>query len=170
MKHLEFLYNIVPALLVLAMAFYFFQAFFKNEEKRRRAQLIDALKKESLPIRLQAYERLALLLERIDLPGLIRRVDYGTASKEDYGQRLIATIEKEFDYNLSQQIYITKDCWKLIESAKTATVALIRKSVSEPEIKKPEELGVLLLSYFTDKDTPCKTTLNYLKDEAKRIL
>ena len=89
---------------------------------------IKTLKKNTLPIRLQAYERMALFLERIAIPSLVLRIVPKSAVKAEYETLLIASIENEFEHNLSQQIYISDECWNIIKAAKSATVQMIRKA------------------------------------------
>ena len=72
-KILELIFNVLPAIVVGAVAFYFFQQHIENEQRRRRYLLKRDLQKEALPMRLQAYERMTLFLERIAPSKLLLR-------------------------------------------------------------------------------------------------
>ena len=88
----QLFFYLLPALLVGALAFYFFNLFTRNEEQRRRFLLQKENQKQALPIRLQAYERMALFLERIAPGNLLLRISPYNESKEDYSTLLVKTI------------------------------------------------------------------------------
>ena len=74
----------LPAVIVAVMAYFFFLLYFKNEDKKRRWHLIKDLQKEALPLRLQAYERLVLLLDRTSPQKLALRVAPASSDKQAY--------------------------------------------------------------------------------------
>ena len=155
---------LLPAVVTGVVAFYFFRLHTRNEEGRRRFLLHKDSQKNTLPIRLQAYERMALFLERISMTNLVVRVAPKSADKAEYEGLLIRTIENEFEHNLSQQIYMTDECWNVIKAAKNATIQAIRKSaVSEAE--SADKLREDLLSDTMDKASPSATALSFVKKE-----
>jgi len=155
---------LLPAVVTGAVAFYFFRLHTRNEEGRRRFLLHKDSQKNTLPIRLQAYERMALFLERISITSLVVRVAPKSADKGEYEGLLIRTIENEFEHNLSQQIYMTDECWNVIKAAKNATIQAIRKSaVSEAE--SADRLREDLLSDTMEKTSPSATALSFVKKE-----
>ena len=127
-KIIELLSYTLPALITGAVAYYFFQMHTKNEEGRRRFVLQKELQKNALPLRLQAYERMVLFLERINPTKLLIRITPISENKNDYENYVIAQIEQEFEHNLTQQIYMSDDCWTIIMTAKNATIQMIRKA------------------------------------------
>ncbi|MBT8257045.1 MAG: hypothetical protein KJO49_01130, partial [Bacteroidia bacterium] len=127
-KIFELLFYTVPALVTGIIAFYFFKEHTKNEDGRRRFLLHKDMQVHTLPLRLQAYERMVLFLERIAPNNLIPRIQPTSSDKNSYEVLLIATIEQEYDHNLSQQIYVSDECWNVIAAAKAATVQIIRKA------------------------------------------
>src|SRR5210317_997828 len=90
----------IPALITGIIAYYFFKEHTKNEDGRRRFLLHRDMQVNAMPLRLQAYERMALFLERITPNKLLVRVVPKTSNKEDYEALLIATIEQEYEHNL----------------------------------------------------------------------
>ncbi|MEJ2163334.1 MAG: hypothetical protein P8X60_08475 [Robiginitalea sp.] len=155
---------LLPAVVTGAVAFYFFRLHTQNEEGRRRFLLHQDTQKNTLPIRLQAYERMALFLERISMPNLVVRVAPKSADKTEYENLLIRNIENEFEHNLSQQIYMTDECWNVIKAAKNATIQAIRKS-SMSESDSADKLREDLLSDTMDKASPSATALSFVKKE-----
>lgn len=155
---------LLPSVVTGAVAFYFFRLHTKNEEGRRRFLLQKDIQKNTLPIRLQAYERMALFLERISIPSLVVRVSPKTSHKNDYENLLIKSIENEFDHNLSQQIYMTDECWNIIKAAKSATIQMIRKA-GMSESDSADKLREDILNATMDKASPSATALSYVKKE-----
>jgi len=155
---------LLPSVVVGAIAFYFFRMHTNNEEGRRRYLLHKDTQKNTLPIRLQAYERMALFLERIAIPSLVVRVAPKSPNKNDYENLLIKTIEKEFEHNLSQQIYISDDCWNIIKAAKSATIQMIRKAAMS-ETDSSDKLREDVLNETMDKQSPSATALSFVKKE-----
>ncbi|NJL14659.1 MAG: hypothetical protein HC913_17765 [Microscillaceae bacterium] len=85
-------------------------------------------KENVLPIRLQAYERLVLYLERISPPQIIPRLNHAEFSVGMLQQLLIQEIRNEFTHNLSQQMYISEEAWTFIKKATEETILLINNS------------------------------------------
>ena len=159
---------LLPAVVTGAIAFYFFRLHTRNEEGRRRFLLHKDAQKDAMPIRLQAYERMALFLERISIPSLVVRVAPKSADKNAYEQLLIRSIENEFDHNLSQQIYMSDDCWNIIKAAKNATIQSIRKA-GMSESDSADKLREDVLNETMDKQSPSATALAYVKREIGEI-
>lgn len=159
---------LLPAVVTGVVAFYFFKLHTKNEEGRRRYLLQKDTQKSTLPIRLQAYERMALFLERISIPSLVVRVVPKSTNKNDYESLLIRSIETEFEHNLSQQIYITDDCWNIIKAAKSATIQSIRKAAMS-DSETADKLREDVLSDTMDKASPSGTALSFVKKEISSL-
>lgn len=155
---------LLPAVVTGVVAFYFFKMHTKNEEGRRRFLLHKDSQASTLPIRLQAYERMALFLERISIPNLVVRIAPKSADKAAYESLLIKSIENEFDHNLSQQIYLTDELWNVIKAAKGATVQMIRKAALS-ETDSADKLREDILTETMDKTSPSTTALAFVKKE-----
>lgn len=153
-----------PSIVTGAVAFYFFRLHTKNEEGRRRFLLHKDSQKDALPVRMQAYERMVLFLERISIPSLVVRVGPTSENKSDYENLLIKNIETEFEHNLSQQIYMTDECWNIIKAAKSATIQMIRKAAMS-ETETADKLREDILTETMEKTSPSTTALSYLKKE-----
>jgi hypothetical protein len=155
---------LLPAVVTGAVAFYFFRLHTKNEEGRRRYLLHKESQKNVMPIRLQAYERLALFLERISIPSLVVRVAPKSADKAAYENLLIKNIENEFEHNLSQQIYMSDECWNIIKAAKNATIQAIRRA-GMSESDTADKLREDVLNETMDRQSPSATALAFVKKE-----
>ena len=159
----------IPSLIVGILAYYFFKEHTKNEDGRRRYLLKKDLEVTALPLRLQAYERMALYLERISPNNLLVRIKPMSKSKEDYELLLIQSIENEFDHNLSQQIYITDKCWNIIAAAKNATIQLIRKASLLKKSETPDKLREVILTEMMERRAPSDAALSFIKEEVREL-
>lgn len=167
---IQLFFYLLPALVVAVLAFYFFQMHFKDEENRRRYILRQENQKTALPLRLQAYERMALFLERISLGKLLLRVKPAGNSKEDYENQLIHTIDMEFEHNLAQQIYLSGECWNVIKTAKNATIGMIRKAGKIEDVENADKLREVLLTNLMDQASPTDAALDYIKKDVRNII
>ncbi|MFD2586676.1 hypothetical protein ACFSQJ_07020 [Croceitalea marina] len=155
---------LLPSLVTGLIAFYFFRLHTRNEDGRRRFLLHKDSQKDTLPVRLQAYERMALYLERIAVNSLVVRVAPQSQNKNDYENLLIKNVEDEFDHNLSQQIYMTDECWNIIKAAKSATIQIIR-SAAMSESDSADKLREDILTQMLEKQSPSATALAFVKKE-----
>lgn len=160
---------LLPAIIVGVIAHYFFKGHTANEEGRRRYLIQKEAQKNIIPLRLQAYERLTLFLERIDPNKLLIRVKPYSDELRKYENLLITNIDKEFEHNLTQQIYVTPECWNLIKAAKNATFNIIRQSAMNEKIDNADKLRESLLNHFMDEVTPSQKALVYVKKEVSEL-
>lgn len=168
-KFLQLLFSALPALIVGIMAYYFFNSYFENEQKRRRYSLHKEAQRQALPLRLQAYERLALFLERIDPSKLLIRISPQSSNKHDYENYVIAQIEQEYEHNLTQQIYVSSECWNIITTAKNATIQTIRKTNMSERIDSANKFREVMLTDLFDKQSPSSIALAHLKIEVSEL-
>lgn len=166
---LQLLFYLLPAVIVGLIAFYFFSFHTRNEEQRRKFLLHRENQKHALPLRLQAYERMALFLERIAPGNLIPRIKPFQKSKEEYAVMLTRSIEEEFEHNLAQQIYLSEECWNAIKASKNATINNIRKTALNEELKTADDLRQHILNSLIDQQPPSETGLAYIKKEVKNL-
>lgn len=159
----------IPTVVTGLIAYYFFKTHTDNEDGRRRYLLKKDLQNESLPLRLQAYERLSLFLERISPNKLLLRVHPTSSNKDDYELLLIQNIQQEMEHNLTQQIYVSENCWNVISTAKSATVQLIRKASLSEKTDTADKLREVILTEMMDRHSPSDTALSILKQEVRDL-
>ena len=164
---LDTLRTIFPSILILIVVYLMMSSFLDNEDKRRQSERRAASQKQALPIRMQAYERLALLLERISPSSLLIRVKAGKLTKYEYLVLLQQSIRSEFEHNLSQQVYVSDHVWDMVVTAKSAMVSLINTVAAEmDEDTMGEELSRAILMRAMDMgQLPTKTALSVLRHE-----
>lgn len=131
----EILKITLPALLVALLAYFLIRQFLDKDENRQelfnRQQLKLDMQKTMLPLRLQAYERLALLLERISPANLLIRVNLMGMTAEQLHSALTQVLRDEFDHNLSQQVYVSGKAWENLRNAREELIRMINSAASK---------------------------------------
>ncbi len=166
---LSYVAYLLPAIVVGLVAYFFFKGHTANEEGRRRYLVQKEAQKQVLPLRLQAYERIVLFLERIDLNKLLIRVKPFSDSIADYENLLVKNIEQEYEHNLTQQIYVSPECWNLVNSAKNATIHVIRQGTMHEKEGDVDKMRAWLLQNFMEEITPSQKALAYVKKEVSEL-
>jgi hypothetical protein len=166
---LPYFASLLSAIIVGVIAYLFFKTHTDNEEGRRRFLLHKDTQSKTLPLRLQAYERLTLLLERIDPNSLLIRVKPIGNDLNKYEQDLIASIEDEFVHNLSQQIYVSMEMWNVTRTTKNTTIQIIRQTAMNEKIESADKLREAVLNHFMGEITPSQKALAYLKKEIHQL-
>ncbi|MEI7802670.1 MAG: hypothetical protein WCI97_08510 [Bacteroidota bacterium] len=169
---LEILKFTIPSLITFLTAYFILKSFLQSDlEKKQLEVRIDNFK-AALPIRLQAYERLALFLERISPNSLIHHVVKPGMNSRDMQLSLISNIRLEFEHNLAQQIYVSAPTWNQIVQVKEEIVSIINRcAVDLPESASGKDLSRRILEYFINNDQamPTQKALDTLKNEVKKI-
>ena len=167
----EILKITLPSLLMLILAYYMLNGFFRNNEKRYKLRIIRGNQKMITPIRLQAYERLTLLLERLSPESLVMRADYSAKTCKQLHSELLQTIRSEFEHNLAQQLYVSVEAWNSVRNAKNFCIALINNAAKGIDEHAPAiELSRKILDMTIELDQPViEKTINELKREIQQI-
>ncbi|MEE9406620.1 MAG: hypothetical protein V3V28_00965 [Polaribacter sp.] len=159
---------ILPAVVTGFVAYYMFNGFIKQQDSDKKLAFLAQKKKDSLPIRLQAYERMLLFCERINPVKMLVRIKPISENTNEYLQLLIASIEQEFEHNLVQQIYISNDSWTAIVAAKNAIINKLKQV--EETVNSANELRETVLIDYSKKLPPTETAIAFIKSEVKKII
>ena len=168
-KLLEIATYTLPAFITGGVAFVMMQKFYNSEESKRKFELLRENQKQALPIRLQAYERMVLFLERINPAQLLLRVAPISQSKDDYATLLVHHIQTEYEHNLTQQIYLTSETWDIVLKAKNSTVQMIRKNAIREDIADADKLREAIMLELTETEAPSSVAISFIKEELKRV-
>ncbi len=170
---------IILTIVVLIFGFWLIQySQFRNEEKKRQWELKRESQKSISPIRLRAYERLTLLLERTKPEHMIMEMQKAypeamtTWTVGQMQQYLLQTLRAEFDHNQSQQVYVSDEVWDLIINARDQMGAfLIAITAQLPKDATAQTyVTALLTAYASNGTTPTEKALEELKNEAKELM
>lgn len=167
MEILDILKYTLPALIVFFTSYLLIKAFIQNDQEKRKHEIILQNQKTITPIRLQAYERITLFLERVSLESLIMRSSKQGMTSKQIQTSMLNTIRAEFEHNLSQQVYMTSTAWELIKNAKSNTIKIINSSADHVKPGAPAiEFSRYILEKVIEMDKePTKVALEYLKKE-----
>ena len=168
---LEILKYTVPALIVFLTVLVMLRNWSRNEDKRRKTEFNMHISDEILPVRLQAYERSILLLERISPESMIMRVSRTDSSARQLQQELLSNITSEFEHNTAQQTYLSTEAWDKMKAAKNQIINLVNETAKEvkPDASGPT-LGKLILERLTElNNPPSQVAIDYLKQEVKTL-
>jgi hypothetical protein len=131
------------------------------------------LNNETIKLRLQAYERLTLYAERASFKNLVSRTPYNDMNALELQLTLIQTLRSEYDYNTSQQIYVSSDMWKAIGNLRDQNIYIINQVASTLPSQGPAlDLSKRLLEYasINPQAELSGIVLDALQIEAKKIL
>ena len=169
---IEILKYCIPALCVLLTTWLVMHKFYKSETEKRLWELKRLSQKEISPLRMRAYERLTLLLERTTPEHMLIDLNLAEMTPLQVQAHLMHTIRQEFDHNLSQQIYVSDEVWGLIDNAKQQTVAFVNSIAQQmpAESSALDYAKTLITAYHNNGDTPNEIALQALKTEAQTLL
>ncbi|MFA6128491.1 MAG: hypothetical protein WC699_14430 [Bacteroidales bacterium] len=169
---LEILKYTLPALVVFLTAIIMMRYYFKSFVRERDRDLLLQDRKKTLPMRLQAYERLALFLERITVDSLVVREQSDEFTAREFHQHLLASIRAEFEHNLSQQIYISGDAWQVIRNAKEGTLNMVNKAALQvnPDGSALQLSKKIIEIQMEAETSPTQVALEFLRNEVRQLL
>lgn len=168
---------VVAMLATLALAggvFYLLvKRYFDNQQKERLLQMRIDERRETIktvtPIRLQAYERMALFLERISPDSLVLRCYQPGIDLKLLQGVMTKNIRDEWEHNLSQQVYLSAESWARIREAKDEMVNLVNSSaVTLADTSDPTRLAASIFASAA-KHLPTDSALEALHKEINEL-
>ncbi len=168
----EILKITLPALLVLITAWVLLRGLMKNDQDKRRQELILQNSRTVIPIKLQAYERIILFLERISLESLLVRISTPGITASQLHSGLLSGVRSEFEHNLSQQIYMSPQAWEVVRNARSNIIKIINSEYEKmPENASGMDFSKQLLSAIMELDKePHRVAIDYVKTEMARMI
>lgn len=160
---------ILPAGLVIYGMYLTILSFLKKEREKMLVDIKTQNTQTILPIRLQAGERLCLLLERITPNNLVRRVNNPEYSARDLYSQLLYEVREEFNHNLSQQVYFSDETWESVRRATESVITLVNTAMQD---MTPESRGIDLAKKIfqlslDQKNDAIQYALKNVKDEIR---
>jgi len=89
--------------------------------------------------------------------------------KNEYRNFVIAQIEQEFEHNMTQQIYISDECWSIIVTAKNATIQMVRLAAKNEKVTDANSLREVIISDLLEKPSPSSAALAFIKNEVGQL-
>ena len=169
---IDFFKFITPSVILLIAMIYLVGGFFRDNEKRQKLKIIRGNQKIITPLRLQAYERLVLLLERMSPESLLMRSpNYPAKTNDALHAELLNTIRTEFEHNLSQQLYVSEEAWNSVRNAKNYTISMINNANRELDGNAPAiQLSRKIVDTALELEQPIvEKALNGIKREMQQL-
>jgi hypothetical protein len=143
--------------------------FLDNEAAKTQMQIRLDMQKIAIPVRMQAYERLILLLERIEPAGLLVRTNMPGMNASQLQSALVQSVRSEFEHNLSQQLYVSTKAWEMVRNAREETIKRINTSAMKlmPDATSSDLASLILINDIDETQSAVKGALDLLKDEAR---
>lgn len=170
---LEILKYVLPSLIMLIAVNGIVSKFVTSESRKTQLTIMHENQQVSVRLRLQAYERLALFVERIHPRQLFPRVYEPNMTVREFQQMLTYHIKTEFEHNLAQQVYISKQAWDTIRTVKEQEINMINTIAQQIDPAAPgKELHIKMMDFLLSSETilPTDIALTVINDEARNLL
>lgn len=169
---LEIIKLTIPGLLTFLAAYFVLKTYMENQQKLQQLKIQQEQQRSSLPLRLQAYERLSLFCERISLPNLLLRVRKQGMSSGELRIALLLAVQQEYEHNITQQVYVSTQLWEIIKIARDEAVNAV-SLIAEKVGPKADagELAGMLLSFVNQQEAMAveKALIAIKKEAATRL-
>jgi hypothetical protein len=168
---LDILKYIIPSLVVFATAYLIIQKFMESEYRKQLLMIRRENQQVTTPLRLQAYERLVLFLERVSPNNLVLRIHKHGMSSKLLQAELLKAVNEEFTHNLTQQIYISSSSWEAIRKTKDDLLKIINLAAAQ---MKDNSTGTDLAKKIFEimmkmEVSPTHVTIALLKKEIRQL-
>lgn len=164
----EILKILIPAGAVFAAAYFLVKRFLDNDQKRREYELKKMTLATITPLKIQAYERIIIFLERINPNNLVIRVNRNGITSRQLHLDLVAAVKSEYEHNLSQQIYISPGAWEFVKTSKEEIIQMINISSSKVSADaNGSDLAIMILNITANigKKLPNDVAIEFIKKE-----
>lgn len=167
----DLLLILIPASVVLYAVYLLVRSFIIKEIELKKLEIRSRSIETVLPVRLQAYERMTLFLERTSPQNLLVRINQPGLSSRDFHKLLLEEIRNEYNHNVSQQVYISEEVWSVVKNAKEDLIIEINEAAQSvpndaPSIELAKRIFEVALSKKVD---PMALALSELKKEIQRV-
>lgn len=163
----------IPAIVVLIATSNIVKRFLISENQRKQMAIFQDAQDVTLRLRLQAYERLSLFLERISSRQLIPRVYDPSMTVQDLQAAMVLSIRTEFEHNLSQQIYVSKNVWETVKGVKEQELNMINRisQTLDPNASARDlHARIIEVVAKAEGDLPTEVALQIINDEAIKVM
>lgn len=161
---------VTPTIVVIA-AYLVLNRMLKREADARNETQRAGLSQTVLPLRLQAYERIVILMERISPQQMLIRLNHPGMSAGQMQWQMLKTIREEFEHNISQQLYVSHELWGKVSAAREELTKLINISMSgiNPEDNSAAFAGKMLELFSSQQENPITEAIRQAREEAHRL-
>ncbi len=152
---------------VVYIAFYLLKPYLDRSEQVQLMELKKTISSQTLPLRLQAYERIVLFVERANPANLLIRMGGAVESASELHALVVTEIRNEYQHNISQQIYVSSRAWTVVKRVKDDTLSVVTNAVKAlPENATALELSKTILAHLSHlQDNPYDIAINIIRED-----
>ena len=175
MTYYPFLLDIVKytvaGLGVVWIAFYLLKPYLDRSENIQLAELRKTISAQTLPLRLQAYERVVLFIERINPANMLVRMNNPDYSAAELYMLIVAELRNEYQHNVTQQIYVSPATWAIVKRLKEETLAVANNAIKDlPETATGLEFSRAVLTHISaSENNPYDAGLALIRKELEQL-
>jgi hypothetical protein len=175
MTYYPFLLDIVKytvaGLGVVWIAFYLLRPYLDRNENIQLAELKKTISGQTLPLRLQAYERVVLFIERINPANMLVRMNNPDYSAAELYMLIVAELRNEYQHNVTQQIYVSPATWAIVKRLKDETLAVANNAIKNlPETATGLEFSRAVLAHISSSENnPYDAGLALIRKELEQL-
>jgi len=168
---LDIIKYIVAGSATVGVAYYLVKPYFERDEKIQLLEFKKAVSSQTLPLRLQAYERLTLFIERVNPANMLIRLNGPAYSAHELYSLVVEDIRSEYQHNVTQQIYVSARAWSVIKRVKEDTLGIVNNAIkSLPENATGLELSKFILSSLSQlEDNPYDIGTSLLRKDLEEL-
>lgn len=169
---LEVLKYTIPALVVWGVVYWMAKSWIEQRRNDTIMAQRQSLRKETLPMKIQALERLALFVERISPSQVLSRVHAAEMNAQTLGRAMLIAIQKEYEHNVTQQIYVSEPLWSIIYLAKNEVLNLVTECMDQHGKEAPgaDLANEIIRAEGNWQLDPVRQALQAIRKEASVIL
>ena len=168
---LDILKYTIAGLGVVWIAFYLIKPYLERDEKIQMLEFRRTISNQTLPLRLQAYERLVLFIERINPGNMLLRMNATAYSAHELYGLIVEDIRNEYQHNITQQIYVSSRAWGVIKHVKEDTLGIVNSAIrSLPETATGLDLSKAILGHLAQlEDNPYELGASMLRKDLEKL-
>ena len=161
----------IAGLGVVWIAFYLVKPYLDRDEKIQLLEFKKAISNQTLPLRLQAYERLVLFIERVNPANLLIRLNGPAYNAHELYSLILEEVRNEFQHNITQQIYVSARAWSVVKRVKEDTLGIVNNAIKTlPETATGLELSKFILSSLSQlEDNPYEIGASLLRKDLEEL-
>ncbi|MDP9079764.1 MAG: hypothetical protein M3O71_20230 [Bacteroidota bacterium] len=161
----------ISGLGVVWIAFYLVKPYLDRDEKIQLLEYRKTISNQTLPLRLQAYERLVLFIERVNPANMLVRLNAPAYSAHQLYSIIVDEIRNEYQHNITQQIYVSSRAWGVVMHVKEDTLGIINTAMQGvPDTATGLELSKILLASISQlEDNPYEIGASMLRKDVEEI-
>ena len=157
---------------VVWVAFYLLKPYLDKQDTIQLLELKKSINSQTLPLRLQAYERIVLFIERVNPANMLIRLKAGDYTAAELHALVVNEVRNEYQHNITQQIYVSLRAWGVVKQLKNDTLSIVSNAAKAlPENASGMDLGKIILAHLSQlENDPYDVAIGLVRKDLDNIL